>query len=215
LEPAPGLRLRGLRVGYGTRTILRAIDWSIGPGECWLLNGANGSGKTTLLRTLAGLQPALEGALECDPSLRLAYVPAETAMSTTLPLRLDEVVRMGAYRLDPHGPLYGKASRERAERLLEVSGLSSRRRQAFSRSSSGEKQRTLLARALMGEPHILLMDEPTSNLDRGSVDVFMKVLMELRREQRVTILISTHALAQFAPLDPRVMEIAGGTLVRR
>jgi ABC-type Mn2+/Zn2+ transport system ATPase subunit len=215
MEPALGLRLRGLSVGYGARTVLHGIDWAIGRGECWLLNGTNGSGKTTLLRTLAGLQPALAGTMECGPSLRVAYVPAETAMSTTLPLRLDEVVRMGAYRLDPHGPAYGKVWRERAERMLELSGLSARRQQAFSRSSSGEKQRTLLARALMGEPHVLLMDEPTSNLDRESVDVFMQVLIGLRREKRVTLLISTHAHGQFAALEPRVMRIADGTLVRR
>jgi ABC-type Mn2+/Zn2+ transport system ATPase subunit len=204
-----------LSAGYGAQIVLRGIDWSIGPGECWLLNGTNGSGKTTLLRTLAGLQPALAGALECAPGLRMAYVPAETAMSTTLPLRLDEVVRMGAYRLDPRGPAYGKAFWERAERMLELSGLKARRHQAFSRSSSGEKQRTLLARALMGEPHVLLMDEPTSNLDRNSVDVFMNVLMGLRRDRRVTLLISTHAHGQFAPLEPRMMAIEDGTLVRR
>jgi ABC-type Mn2+/Zn2+ transport system ATPase subunit len=205
--------MRGLSVGYGSRAILSGIDWSLGPGECWRLHGPNGSGKTTLLRTLAGLQPPLAGAVDAEAELRLAYVPAETALSTTLPLRLEEVVQMGAYRLHPRGPMYGRDLRERADELLERAGLGSRRWQAFSRSSSGEKQRTLLARALMSEPQVLLMDEPTSNLDRDSLNVFMDVLTELRR-RHVTMLISTHARELFAPLQPGEMSIVDGTLVR-
>ena len=207
------LLLRGLRVGYGAVTVLSGIELELRAGDCRLLRGPNGSGKTTLLRTLAGLQPPLAGTIEATAALRLAYVPAETALSTTLPLRLDEVVRMGAYRQEPGGWGYSRALREREERLLAACGLSVKRAQAFTRSSSGEKQRTLLARALMGDPHLLLMDEPTSNLDRESLTIFMDMLRALRREHRVGMLISTHAHEQFAPLAPGMIEVREGFLV--
>jgi ABC-type Mn2+/Zn2+ transport system ATPase subunit len=206
------MALRDLSVGYGAAMVLRGITLVMREGECLLLHGPNGSGKTTLLRTLAGLQPPLAGTIERSPELRLAYVPAEAGLTTTLPLRLDEVVRMGAYRLDPRGWRLGAALREREERLLASCGLARKRRQAFCRSSSGEKQRALLARALMGEPNFLLMDEPTSNLDRESLEIFMGMLRAMWRE-RVGMLISTHALDQFEPMQPAVIEARDGTLV--
>lgn len=207
------LELFGLAVGYGALAILSGITLVLRPGECWLLRGLNGSGKTTLLRTLAGLLPPLAGRIVPSAGLSMTYVPAETSMSTTLPLRLDEVVRMGAYRMQPRGWNYPRTLREREERLLVECGLSRKRDQAFSRSSSGEKQRALLARALMAEPHLLLLDEPTSNLDRESLGIFMRMLGSLRREGRVGLLISTHAHDQFAPLQPGMLEVRDETLV--
>ena len=211
-ESLPRVEAHGLSVGYGAATVLGGIDLILRCGECWLLRGPNGSGKTTLLKTLVGMQPALGGTLVVPAELRLAYVPAETALVTTLPLRLDEVVRMGAYRLEPAGLTYSRTLREREERLLTETGLVPKRSQAFSRSSSGEKQRALLARALMSEPHLLLMDEPTSNLDRESLTIFMSMLETLRGEHRVGMLISTHAHDLFASLNPRVIEVRDGSL---
>jgi ABC-type multidrug transport system ATPase subunit len=107
---------------------------------------------------------------------------------------------------------FTSALREREERLLAETGLTAKRGQAFSRSSSGEKQRALLARALMSGPHLLLMDEPTSNLDGTSLEIFMRMLGNLRQEHGVGMLISTHAHHQFAPLRPGIIEVVDGTL---
>jgi zinc transport system ATP-binding protein len=207
-----GMMLRGLSVGYGAVLILKDVTLTLREGDCWLLRGPNGSGKTTLLRTIAGLQPPLAGTITATPGLRMAYVPAETTLSTTLPLRLEEVVRMGGYQLEPRGIGYGRTLREREKRLLEECGLTVKRKQAFSRSSSGERQRALLARALMGGPHLLLMDEPTSNLDRESLEIFMRMLRILREEHQTGMLISTHAHDQFASLQPRIMDVRDGSL---
>lgn len=203
--------LRDVTVGYDGAAVLSGISVDLVRGDCRLLRGPNGSGKTTLLRTVAGLIPTLSGTMERTPGLALAYVPAEATLSPSLPLRLDEVALMGAFRDHPWGPTYPGVVREKARSLLERLGLSAKRSQAFNRSSSGEKQRTLLARALMASPDILLMDEPTSNLDRESLGYFMEMLQELHGEQ-VGMVISTHAHDLFASLSPRILEVRDGRL---
>ncbi|MCZ6552767.1 MAG: ATP-binding cassette domain-containing protein [SAR324 cluster bacterium] len=212
--PSPGrpLLLRNVAVGFPAARVLSGVTLEWRPGECWLLQGPNGSGKTTLLRTVAGLLPLLGGKIDIPHGMGLAYVPAETAMNTPLPLRLDEVVLMGAYRLQSHGVRYRATLRARARELLGDSGLWEKRAQAFSRSSSGEKQRTLLARALMSSPHLLLMDEPTTNLDRDSLGYFMDVLRVLR-EQGMGMVIATHAHQQFSTLSPRLLDIRDGRVL--
>lgn len=203
--------LRDLAVGYGAVEILSEINLSMAAGECWLLSGANGSGKTTLLNTIAGLLRPLRGVVERSPGLVLSYVPAEGSLSPTLPLRLDEVALMGAFSQHPAGPSFPRPTRQRAQGLLRRLGLWPKRRQAFNRSSSGERQRTLLARALMAAPNLLLMDEPTSNLDRDSLSYFMETLRSLGRDG-MGMLVSTHLHDQFAPLTPGVLELRDGRI---
>lgn len=207
-----GVLLRNVAVGYGAVEILSEINFSVSEGECWLLRGANGSGKTTLLNTIAGLLRPLRGVVERSPGLVVSYVPAEGSLSPTLPLRLDEVALMGAYSQHPLGPSFPRPTRQRAQGLLRRLGLWPKRRQAFNRSSSGERQRTLLARALMAAPNLLLMDEPTSNLDRDSLSYFMETLRSLVRDG-MGMLVSTHLHPQFAPFNPGFLELRAGRIL--
>ena len=199
-----------LTIGYDHHVVQRDLKFELHPGEMVCMLGPNGCGKSTLLRTLAGLQPALSGTFTTSTlNSQLSTLP-HIALVLTERLSLDnttvhDVVAMGRY---PYTSFLGGLSTT-DEQIIEQSladvGLSNTEQTFFNDHSDGEKQRTLIAKALAQETPIILLDEPTAHLDLPNRIRVLQLLRRVAREQNKTILISTHELDLAIKLSDRIM----------
>lgn len=179
-NPTPPLRLRGIAVVRDGVAILDGIDWEIGPGERWAVLGPNGSGKTTLLRVAGMRLLPTRGTVEVlgesygrsdarAVRQRVAFVSQSILRGLRPNLATGDVVLTGRYAaLETWWHHYDEQDRLRAQRLLEAAGLGEAWERPFGVLSEGERQQVLLARALMAEPELLLLDEPAAGLDLGA-----------------------------------------------
>lgn len=206
---APLIRLEGASFGYGRRAIVSGVDLEIGAGRFLGIVGANGSGKTTLFRGLLGLIPPLAGRCERSPEAVFGYVPQRESLDANYPLSAREVVEMGAYGRLGGARATSRADRAEAEALLGRVGLAQEAGRPFSELSGGQRQRVLLARALLVRPTVLLLDEPTSGVDRGAEERILGLLRELHA-QGLSILIVSHALPMVRSAVERVLMVAEG-----
>lgn len=200
------LELSGVGRTIEGRKILRNVDWSVQAGQHWVVLGANGSGKTTLARIASlRLHPTTGtirvlgvelGRADIRPLLgRIGYAAAALADQLRPELPCSDVVmtaKNGA--LEPWWHTYDDADREQALASLERVGVGRLASQRFGSCSSGEKQRVLIARALMTDPSIVILDEPTAALDLGGREEFVATLDSLasRPEAAPMVLITHH-----------------------
>lgn len=195
------LELVNLACGYGRRTVLGDISLTMNGGELLCLLGPNGVGKTTLFKTILGLLPALGGAIRIDGEAlsqwsrrRLAqwigYVPQ--AHSPPFPFAVRDVVAMGRVAHLGWFAAPAPSDRQIAEDALATLGITALGDASYTEISGGERQLVLIARALAQQPRILVMDEPTSNLDYGNQ---LKVMGHIRRivsEYGMSVILTTH-----------------------
>jgi len=192
--PAPALvAARALRVGYSGVPLLPAVDLELRRGQVWGLLGHNGAGKTTLLRTLLGLLKPVAGDVVRAPQVHIGYVPQRTELDLTVPSRVIDMVRTGRDRawsfLRPVPDPRWKDALRQAMADARVTDLAYER---FAALSEGQKQRVLFARALVSEPALLVLDEPTSAMDKKNEDALFALIEELRDARDLGVLIITH-----------------------
>lgn len=186
------LKASSLSLGYGEHVVLRAVTFQVQTGEFWFFLGQNGGGKSTLLRSVLGLLLPLAGTLWLHPEYgrrdRTGFVPQRCDLNPTLPITVREFVQLGLVGL--------RASKvERRQRLtwaLEKMGLLGLERQSYWSLSGGQRQRALVARALIRRPALLILDEPTNNLDLPTEDALLRLLAVLNHTEQQTILFVTH-----------------------
>ena len=214
------VQLRDGAVGIDGRPVLRGLDLTVRTGDFLALMGANGSGKSTLVRALTGLLPLTTGTLELfgtpiddfEDWSRIGYVPQRAGAGSGVPASVWEVVasgRLGRRRL--FRPL-SRADRTAIDEALEVVGLAHRARDGISRLSGGQQQRVLIARALAGEPEMLLLDEPTAGVDLANQQALASTLAELGTRGSTIVLVA-HELGPLAPLVSRAVLMRDGRIV--
>jgi iron complex transport system ATP-binding protein len=195
------LELQNLCCGYGKRTVLRDLSLSLGEGELLCLLGPNGVGKTTLFKTILGLLPAHGGDIRLDGELarswsrrdfasRVGYVPQ--AHTPPFPFLVEQVVAMGRTAHLGNFAAPRRKDRDIAAAALATLGIAHLADISYTEISGGERQLVLIARALTQQPRILIMDEPTSNLDYGNQ---LKVMAHIRRivgECGTSVILTTH-----------------------
>ncbi len=212
----PRLAARDVAFRYGEREVLRRVSFDVAPGEVLGLLGPNGAGKSTLFSILAGLLRPSAGAFfldgaEVEPgarALRARMGVVFQAPSLDARLTAEENLVLGA-RLFGLG---GRASRRRAAALLEATGLAERSRDPAGKLSGGMRRRLELARALVHRPSILLMDEPTNGLDAAAFRQTWQTVHALRREDGLTVLLTTHRPDEAEECD-RLAILAAGRVV--
>ncbi len=208
LPREPAILVRDLSFSYGDSLVLEHVDLAVAPGEFVGLVGPNAGGKSTLLKLILGLLEPQAGQVQVlgrpprQVTRRIGYVPQFPTFPRDFPISVEQVVAMGRLGLGPMAGWYRKADRDAARRALkevEALDLAARR---IGTLSGGQLQRVLLARALAGEPAILILDEPTANIDqRIESDVF-DLLATLN--QRLTILLVSHDIAFISGYVSRV-----------
>lgn len=150
---------------FGPRVVLSGISLDVCRNDFVLLTGPNGGGKTTLLRLMAGLIPPTQGTIRKAKGLRTGYLPQYRDMDKAFPITVGEVVRSGLLAEAPaFRPLPGHLRRQYEETLATL-GLTALARRSVGSLSGGQWQRMLLARAVVGHPALLLIDEPDTHLD--------------------------------------------------
>ncbi len=223
---APVVRLRGVAVVREGRPILDAVDWDVAPGERWAVLGPNGSGKTTLLQVAGMRLLPTRGTVEVLGArygrtdaralrTRVAFVSQAILRSLRPTLSAHDVVLTGLYAaLEPWWHHYGPADHSRAEGLLVEAGLGHLGAQEFGVLSEGERQQVLLARALMGAPELLLLDEPAAGLDLGARERLVARIAALAASpDTVPIVLVTHHVEEIPPGTTRVALLRGGRVV--
>lgn len=215
-EQAPVIRTRALTASLGGRPVLRGIDLTIAPGEVVALLGANGSGKSTLVRAVVGLVPAESGAIELFGTERrkfrdwgrVGYVPQRTTATSGVPASVREVVSSGMLtRRRLLRPAW--ADRAAVDAALEQVGMADRAGDGIAELSGGQQQRVLIARALVRDPELLIMDEPMAGVDLASQEVLAGTLRE-QQEQGRTVLLVLHELGPLEPLIDRAVVLRDG-----
>jgi iron complex transport system ATP-binding protein len=206
------LRMVNVTLRRGTTEILRSIHWSVFEGENWAILGPNGAGKTTLLQIAAARMHPSEGEAwvlgeklgRVDVfSLRPRIGLASAALAERIPAwetAFDAVVT-GAYAVTGRWrENYEPMDRARAEDLLRAFGVAGLARRPFSTLSEGERKRVQIARALMSDPEVLLLDEPSAGLDLGGREALVGALSELARDRRApAMILVTHHVEEIPP----------------
>lgn len=207
-EPPIIARAENLCFGYGRQLVLEEVSFSIAKGESLCVIGPNGGGKSTLLKLMLGLLEPTSGSLEIlgKPPIKsrceMGYVPQAIRFDPLFPISAIDIVLMGRLDRLRVGP-FGKKCRQAALEALDEVGLADIAKRPFSDLSGGQRQRVLIARALACEPEILLLDEPTANVDLSVEAQLLESLQKLR--EKLTIILVTHDLDLVSTIGDSVL----------
>jgi lipooligosaccharide transport system ATP-binding protein len=214
--PAPLVEARGLVKRFGDFTAVAGIDVEVQPGEAFGFLGPNGAGKSSTMRMIGAVSPVTEGHLRvlgADPATdgpsiraRLGVVPQEDALDLELTLE-ENLLIYGRYFDLPR-----KVLRERIGELLDFVQLSDRRSSKVDALSGGMKRRLVIARSLINDPELVLLDEPTTGLDPQARHALWDRLYRLK-QQGVTLILTTHYMDEAEQLCDRLVVMDGGRIV--
>ncbi|HNW81581.1 MAG TPA: ABC transporter ATP-binding protein [bacterium] len=183
---------------YGRNEVLEAVDFTVEKGDFFAIIGPNGGGKTTILRLILGLENPTTGSISVGgtaPSktaLKTGYVPQFSNHDRQFPLSVKDVVLQGL--MDPLSffPFYKNEQLEKVHSIMKKLGIEKRALDRFGELSGGLKQRTLIARAIVSEPELLLLDEPVASVDSSVEKDIYEMLVELNKT--MTIVMVSHDL---------------------
>lgn len=209
----PVISLFHLGFSYDDVPILKQETLGIAQGSFVGIIGPNGGGKTTLLKLLMGFLQPTKGQVRVfgqspeKARRKIGYVPQVHKCDREFPITVQELVLLGALSNTSLFGRYSKETKEKANQLMEELGLSSHMKKTFGSLSGGLAQRALLARALLSDPGLLLLDEPTANVDPASTTLIIEKLESLKTQK--TILIVTHDLRTIAEKVDRILCVQG------
>ncbi|WP_281992298.1 metal ABC transporter ATP-binding protein [Sulfitobacter geojensis] len=192
------IETRNLTLGYRGAPVLRDVSFSIERGEIVTIVGPNGSGKSSLLRALIGALAPVSGRVTRARGLRIGYVPQKLHIDATLPLTVHRFLNL------PH--------RQKSDDIMAAlsrAGVPELRDAQMAALSGGQFQRVLLARALLGRPDILILDEATQGLDQPGAAAFYRQIEQVRRELNLAVLMVSHDLHVVMAASDRVLCLNG------
>ncbi len=215
----PVVRLEAVSFSYGRGPeVLSEVDLSVDPGEFVGIAGPNGGGKTTLVRLIVGLEQPRRGRVELfgdGPRRRrrpsaVGYLPQRVQLGLDAPTTVEELVAAGRTPLrGVVGPL-GGADQAAIGMAIERVGLTDKATASVSALSGGEQQRAFIAKALAGEPELLVLDEPTTGVDAQSQETLAELVDGLRRSLGVTVLYVSHEFGAIESYVERLVLVRGG-----
>jgi zinc transport system ATP-binding protein len=189
---------RGLWLRRGSRDVIAGVDLDIRPGEIVTLIGPNGAGKTTLVKILLGIERPDKGLIERPASTRIGYVPQRFEVDATIPMTVRAFLALG----EP-------VSAEAVRKALRETGTLNTEGQQLAKLSGGETQRVLIARALLRQPNLLILDEPARGVDFSGEAELYDLIGRLRDNHRLGILLVSHDLHVVMARSDRVICLNG------
>ncbi|MCZ6706460.1 MAG: metal ABC transporter ATP-binding protein [Chloroflexi bacterium] len=213
----PLVSLHGVTLGYEATVVLRGANCVIQRGEFIGVVGPSGSGKTSLLRAILGQVDIFAGEVELHSDARqrptrIGYVPQVETVDWNFPITVEQIVLQGRWREMGWRPWAGRQDKALVAQVLERLGIADLRKRSIRALSGGQQQRAFLARALIGDPDLLLLDEPTSGVDIKTRHEVMHLLGELNRAG-TSILLTTHDLNAVASHLPRLIALGDNAII--
>ncbi len=193
------IKLNNITFGYNLEMVLNNITFSVEQGDFVIAVGPNGAGKSTLLKIIAGLIEPLAGQVLIDNQVvhaaarqgMIGYVPQHYAQNTAaFPATVKEIVALGL--VNSHQSLRPKGAKHVVNHMLELVGAEKLKDRRIGELSGGQQQRVMVARALAGNPQLLLLDEPTSGIDYAASEKIYELLSQLNRTLGITIVMVSH-----------------------
>jgi zinc transport system ATP-binding protein len=217
---AKAVQVADLSVDLGGRLVLRGVDLQIRQGEVVAVLGTNGSGKSTLIKTIVGLLPAVRGEVKLFGTpvtrfrqwQRIGYVPQRITAAGGVPATVQEVVSSGLLSKRRLFRPLKAADRAAVEEALEIVDMADRRKDGVAELSGGQQQRVLIARALVSDPDLLILDEPTAGVDLASQGIFAEAIRE-RVARGTTVVMVSHDLGPMDALIDRSVVLRRGRIV--
>lgn len=226
IYPPVALAMREVSLRFDGQKVLDGITWTVGAADRWVILGANGAGKTTLLRVAALYRHPTTGTVDVlgerlgrtdARALRARIAFSSPALAAALDPRMtaaEVVVTAKHADLAPWWHGYGEADRARADGLLARFGIAALADHVFPTLSAGERQRVLLARTLMGEPGLVLLDEPTAGLDVGGREQLVADLAGLAADATAPpVVLVTHHLEEIPPGFTHALVLRAGRVL--
>jgi len=192
------IQVEDLSVRYGARTVLSRVSLRVEPSEIVTIVGPNGSGKTSLLRAIIGAIKPLQGRVVQASSLKIGYVPQKLHIDETLPITVSRFLK-----------LPGGVTAADIDYALTQAGVPELEKAQLSQLSGGQFQRVLLARALIGKPDLLLLDEATQGLDQRGSASFYQQIETVRQNTGCAVLMISHELHVVMSASDRVICLNG------
>lgn len=206
------VEIKNIKLGYGGESVVSGLSFSILEGDFICIVGPNGSGKTTLIKGILGLLPLMGGKItfgdEVMSRKSIGYIPQETEVDPNFPASVFEIVLTGA--LNETRNFYNASVKKRAEETLDLVGIKNLKNKGFFELSGGERQKVLLARALMATKKLLILDEPSNNLDQKSRKELYRLITKLNREQKIAIVMITHDLDHDNLIGDKILSLERG-----
>ena len=192
------VQVKDLSVSYGAQKVLSHVSLSVAAGEIVTIVGPNGSGKTSLLRAIIGAVKPIHGNVEHAQGVKLGYVPQRLHIDETLPMTVSRFLKL------PSG-----IARTSIDQALTQAGVPDLTDAQLSKLSGGQFQRVLLARALIGKPDLLLLDEATQGLDQRGSAAFYQQIEQVRQDTGCAVLMISHELHVVMSASDRVICLNG------
>lgn len=203
LEDAPALKAERLSFAYHPAVpVLDSVSLTVSPASLTCVIGPNGGGKSTFLRLALGLLEIKRGAISVFGApphracSRVGYVPQQSVVRPDFPIQVRDVVRMGGF---------GRRSSSAIDFAIDQAGLQGLENRPFAELSGGQRQRVLIARALVGEPGLLLLDEPAAGIDPAFEQQLRELLYRLK--QTIAVVVVSHDLTFITPQTDQVVFI--------
>lgn len=193
------IEIKNLNFKYEKDYVLKDINLDIFENDFLTIIGPNGAGKSTLLKLILGINPLQKGEIKINNNLyfeelaNIGYVPQNTNINPNFPISVLEVVMMGQNSLKHRLFGYKKFEKEKAIEALKKVNMQEFSKSKMSNLSGGQRQRVLIARALFSNPSILLLDEPTSNIDISGCEQIYTTLKELSKN--ITVIVISHDIS--------------------
>jgi zinc transport system ATP-binding protein len=197
----PIIEVKNLTVRYGATAAVENISFAMEKGDFVGLVGPNGSGKSTLAKAILGLVPTSAGTIRLfddgkknmETIKRIGYLPQiRTGINPLFPASVEEVVLLGLLSLKTMPKKISYRDYKKVDKILTVLGIGELKGKMLSELSGGQQQKVLLARALVADPEVLILDEPSTALDPSSRDQFFALIKELNKKMKTSIILITH-----------------------
>ncbi|MBR6287925.1 MAG: ABC transporter ATP-binding protein [Acholeplasmatales bacterium] len=192
------LKVNGLSLGYEKQVVIKDISFEVNNKDFILVIGSNGAGKSTLIKGILGIIKPISGEIIYDSETKnhIGYMPQETKVDRNFPASVMEIVLSGLINKMGRRPFYNKEDKEKAREALKILKIENLEKKIFSELSGGQRQKVLLARSLCATTNLLILDEPSNNLDQESKVEFYSTLKHLNEGHGITIIMITHDITR-------------------
>lgn len=203
------IELKNLSLGYDNQTVLKNINLNIEENDFICVVGPNGSGKSTLIKGILGLIKPIKGKVIYNNLKQnfIGYMPQETKIDSNFPASVYEIVLSGTLNRLGLKSFYTKKEKEIALKNLKMLGIEKLKDKNFCDLSGGQRQKVLLARSLCATSKLLILDEPSNNLDSKSKQELYKIIQDLNKNHDITIIMITHDLDHDNLLGNKILSL--------